>query len=128
MELLEKADLQLLDRAWGILTDEYTIPEEKPIVISAVRTKSGKIYMGDNLDCKFGALAESYALSAAIMAGEREFECLITLKHHENPKVIKPYGEVLEMLCNWLPNTYIIVATPQGLKKMQPKELRYLSL
>lgn len=128
MQLLSKEDFALMDTAWDILTNEYTIPEDKPIVISAVRCASGKIYIGDNLNCMYGALAESYALSSAICSGERKFTSLITLKYHENPKVIKPYGEVLKMLCDNLPDTDLIIATQEGLKKLKPNELMYLSL
>lgn len=60
----------------------------------AVRCKSGKVYVGINIKTSHSICAEQVAIGSALTAGEREFECIVSVKMNEDgeTRVVSPCG------------------------------------
>ncbi len=60
----------------------------------ALRAKSGKIYTGINIKTSHSICAEQVAIGSALTAGEREFDCIVSVKMDEdgNTRVVSPCG------------------------------------
>lgn len=60
----------------------------------ALRCKSGKIYTGINIKTSHSICAEQVAIGSALTAGEREFDCIVSVKMDEdgNTRVVSPCG------------------------------------
>lgn len=92
----------------------------------AVRCKSGKVYTGINIKTSHSICAEQVAIGSALTAGEREFECIVSVKMNEDgeTRVVSPCG-----LCRYTfekmgINCDVIVEDVDGnVKKVRAKEL-----
>lgn len=60
----------------------------------ALRCKSGKIYTGINIKTSHSICAEQVAIGSALTAGEREFDCIVSVKMDKdgNTRVVSPCG------------------------------------
>lgn len=60
----------------------------------ALRCKSGKVYTGINIKTSHSICAEQVAIGSALTAGEREFDCIVSVKMDEdgNTRVVSPCG------------------------------------
>ena len=94
---------------------------------AAVRTRSGRIFAAVNLDATVGRMAvcaEPIALGQAIMAGEREFECVAAVRQPrpgEVPHDIavgSPCGGCRELLCDHARDIAVIVPGVRGPRRI----------
>lgn len=92
----------------------------------AIRCKSGKVYTGINIKTSHSICAEQVAIGSALTAGEREFDCIVSVKMDEdgNTRVVSPCGlcrytfEKLGLNCD------VIVEDENGkVKKVRAEEL-----
>ena len=82
---------------------------------AAVRTRSGKVYRGLNLDGIHMPCAEPVALGAAVTAGDREIESMVAVcrRGREFP-VLNPCGTCRQMLFDYGPLATVIVKFSSG--------------
>ena len=90
-ELIEKAkqviNLCFDDKHWL-----YTVG-------CALRTKSGKIFTGVNIDGIHGSCAEVVALGTAISNGEKEFDTIVAVYGKDNEqRIIPPCGNCRQIM------------------------------
>ncbi len=121
-ELLEK-DQQLIDMAKEIIKKNYDMKNFKHTVGSAVRCKSGKVYLGVNVYSLHGACAEMIAIGNAITSGERDFDCIIAIGGENSDIIYSPCGNCRQILSDYCPDCDVIVSTQDGMKKIKAKDL-----
>ncbi|MFQ6752518.1 MAG: cytidine deaminase [Clostridia bacterium] len=93
---------------------------------SALRTKSGKIYVGMNIKNSHAVCAEQVAIGQALAHGEREFDTIVAVRVDKegNANVVSPCG-----LCRYIFNQLklddmnVIVPDGKKLTKVKSKEL-----
>ena len=112
---ISTADLTLIASARNTLKEIF-VPE-KHFVVSALRTRSGKIYAGFNLKTtatRASVCAESIALAFALVAHEEDFDTLVTVAYPEGdntlePIIVAPCGICRELLRDYAPNIAVIL-------------------
>lgn len=109
MELTLK-DKELIQAASDVIKKNYDNVNWWHTVGAAVRTKSGKIYLGVNCDSvSHGSCAEFIAMGAAITAGEREFDTIVAVLGGEHEKILPPCGNCRQMMYCYDKNINVIV-------------------
>ena len=109
MELTLK-DKELIQAASDVIKKNYDNVNWWHTVGAAVRTKSGKIYLGVNCDSvSHGSCAEFIAMGAAITAGEREFDTIVAVLGGEREKILPPCGNCRQMMYCYDKNINVIV-------------------
>ncbi|HYA70827.1 MAG TPA: cytidine deaminase [Thermoplasmata archaeon] len=84
-------------------------------VAAAVRTRSGAVFVGLNLDGIHTPCAEPVALGAAITAGDREIESMVAVCRRGNRyPVLSPCGTCRQMLFDYAPKASVIVRFEGG--------------
>ena len=98
MQLTNK-DRELIDLARDVINKNYDNANWWHTVGAAVRTKSGKVYLGVNCDSvSHGACAEVIAIGRAITDGEKEFDTIVAVLGGENSKILPPCGNCRQMM------------------------------
>jgi len=96
-------------------------------VACALKTKTGRIYPGIQLDCAgFDTCAEPTAIAAACLAGDDALRLIVALlKNPETGKVdvINPCGNCLQHLLVFAPRIEVLTQTAQGLRRLRLQEL-----
>ena len=103
-------DEQLIKQAFVALQNSYS-PYSKFKVGAALLTKSGKVYLGSNIEnCCYpaGNCAERSAFFSAVSSGEREFEKIAIV--HDVDTLITPCGICLQVMVELAPDIEIICA------------------
>ena len=109
MELTLK-DKELIQAASDVIKKNYDNVNWWHTVGAAVRTKSGKMYLGVNCDSvSHGSCAEFIAMGAAITAGEREFDTIVAVLGGEHEKILPPCGNCRQMMYCYDKNINVIV-------------------
>jgi cytidine deaminase len=91
-------DQTLLDEA-KLARENAVAPFSKFKVGAALRTKSGKVFRGCNVEnCTYGltVCAERVALLSALAAGEREFESIVVVTQSDEPST--PCGPCRQLM------------------------------
>ncbi len=118
------SDEELIEKAKEVRKNAYA-PYSQFKVGAAILTKSGKVYVGANVENSSYGLtlcAERVALYAAITQGERDFVKLAVVSGREDPAV--PCGACCQVLCEFSPKLEIICANLEGdVKKSKLDEL-----
>jgi len=84
-------------------------------VAAAVRTRSGSIFVGLNLDGIHTPCAEPVALGAAITAGDRDIQTMVAVcRRGRRYPVLSPCGNCRQMLLDYAPNANVLVAFSSG--------------
>lgn len=81
---------------------------------AAIRTKSGKIYFGSNIESSSYGLsicAERVALFTALSNGEREFDSIIIVSDSSEPT--SPCGACRQLLFDYAPEIKVIMSNLQ---------------
>jgi cytidine deaminase len=108
---------ELLAAAKSAMKVAYA-PYSKFSVGAAVRTKSGKIFRGCNVEnVSFGLTicAERSAVAAAISAGERDFVVIAVVANSKKPAL--PCGACRQVLAEFNPAMKVVAATPDGVSQ-----------
>ncbi len=106
---LTKEDLLLIEKAREAIKPNYDGVTFKHTVGCALRTKSGKIYVGVNVYSIHGACGEVIAIGNAITNGEREFDTIVAVAGDNNYNVIPPCGNCRQLLSDYMNDGYVIV-------------------
>ena len=127
---LSKKDRELIEAATAAITSRYRNDWQE--VGAALRTRSGKVFTGINLDAYLGRMAvcaEAVALGRAILDGGGDVETVVAVRHPKPEEVVRdmavvpPCGACREMLMDHAPDALVIVPGPNGLVKLPVRAL-----
>jgi len=117
---LNKVDKELIEAATAAIKQRYR--DDWQEVGAALRTRSGKVFTGINLDAYLGRMAvcaEAIALGRAFVdLGDDGIERIVAVRHpppHEKDqdiKVVSPCGACRELIFDYDPKALVIV--PNG--------------
>ena len=117
---LGKADRELIAAASAAINKRYR--DDWQEVGAALRTRSGKIFTGVNLDAYLGRMAvcaEAVALGRAVVdLGEAGIETIVAVRHpslaekDQTVAVVSPCGACRELIFDYDPRARVIV--PNG--------------
>jgi cytidine deaminase len=119
---LNKADRDLIDAATAAIKQRYR--DDWQEVGAALRTRSGKIFTGVNLDAYLGRMAvcaEAVALGRAVVdLGDAGIDTIVAVRHPP-PKqkdqtivVVSPCGACRELIFDYDPKARVIVPNGRG--------------
>jgi cytidine deaminase len=120
---LTVSDLALIGQAAEIIKRNYDGVKYFHTVGSALRCKNGNVYLGVNVFSVHGSCAEYIAIGAAITAGEREFDCIVSVGGDDLDEIYPPCGNCRQMLLTYMPDGFVIVKTEEGPKKVGVRDL-----
>ena len=110
---LRAEERELIEAARGALRRGYR--SQRHTVAAAVRTGSGHVYVGLNLEGIHGPCAEPVAIGAAVTAGDREFTSMVAVgKAKSGYPVLSPCGTCRQLLRDYAPEAEVIVRYPSG--------------
>jgi cytidine deaminase len=117
---LDKADKELIAAATAAITERYRYDWQE--VGAALRTRSGKIFTGINLDAYLGRMAvcaEAVALGRAFVdLGDAGIDTIVAVRHpgpdekNRSITVVSPCGACRELIFDYDRNARVIV--PNG--------------
>ncbi|MBM3555256.1 MAG: cytidine deaminase [Alphaproteobacteria bacterium] len=110
------ADRDLVAAASDLIARNYA--EGRHHIAAAVRTASGRVYLGLHLDTYVGRAsicAEAIAVGRAYAEGDREIVAIASVRHPrpreatQEIKVVSPCGICREMLTDFAPRCEVVV-------------------
>lgn len=104
----------LVEAAWAVRDNAYA-PYSRFRVGAAVRGKSGRVYVGANVEnasYPVGACAERSAVCAAVSAGEREIEAVAIATDTASP--VSPCGLCRQTLREFGPEMAVVLSSRDG--------------
>ena len=117
---LSKADKELIAAATAAIKQRYR--DDWQEVGAALRTRSGKIFTGVNLDAYLGRMAvcaEAVALGRAFVeVGDDGIEKIVAVRHpppgekDQAIAVVSPCGACRELIFDYDPKAHVIVPNP----------------
>jgi cytidine deaminase len=117
---LRQADRELIAAAIAAIKRRYRCDWQE--VGAALRTRSGKIFTGVNLDAYLGRMAvcaEAVALGGAFVdLGDAGIETIVAVRHpgpdekDQTIAVVSPCGACRELIFDYDPNARVIVPNP----------------
>jgi cytidine deaminase len=120
---LEKPDLELLEKAKNLIAKRKS---KRSSVASVLRTRSGKIFEGVNVEIECSApcsiCAEYAAIGTMVTEGEQEIETIVAYSYKKGGYVLPPCGKCRQFICEF-GNPYVIVQVGRKLKKVRLSEL-----
>jgi cytidine deaminase len=120
---LEKPDLELLEKAKDLIAKRKS---KRSSVASVLRTRSGKIFEGVNVEIECSApcsiCAEYAAIGTMVTEGEQEIETIVAYSYKKGGYVLPPCGKCRQFICEF-GNPYVIVQVGRKLKKVRLSEL-----
>jgi cytidine deaminase len=111
---MEHSDPELINAAQAVRANAY-VPHSHFAVGAAVRTKSGKIFTGcnvENISLRLTICAEEAAVGAAVAAGERELIAVAVIADSEQP--IMPCGGCRQLLAEFNPSMVVFSSRLDG--------------
>jgi len=127
---LTKEDRDLISAAEGLISKLFE--HEKHHVAAALRTKSGKIFTAVNIETyvnRISVCAESIVIGKAISEGEKEFDTIVAVRHpcpderETQIKVVSPCGMCREVICDYGPDSSVIIPYDDRIVKCDIGEL-----
>jgi cytidine deaminase len=110
---LRAKDLELIEAARERLRRGF--PNRRHDVAAAVRTKSGRIYLGLCVEGIHGPCAEPVAIGAAVTAGDPRIESMVAVTGRGRTfRVLSPCGNCRQLLLDYAPKAEVLVRFPNG--------------
>lgn len=116
-------DYELVEEAKKAIYLNYDEENHNHTVGSAIKCKSGKIYVGVNVFSLHEACAEQVAIGTAITHGERDFETIVAVRGKDGEEIIPPCGNCRQILHDYMPECEVILSVNGENKKIRAKEL-----
>ena len=120
---LEKPDLELVEKAKDLIAKRKS---KWSSVASVLRTRSGKIFEGVNIEIECSApcsiCAEYAAIGTMVTEGEHKIETIVACSYKNGGYVLPPCGKCRQFICEF-GNPRVIVQVGQKLKKVKLSEL-----
>jgi len=115
-------DRELIDAARETLRRRYR--PHRHTVSAAVRTSSGRVYTGINIDASpHGPCAEPVAMGAAFVAGERIASIVALTKRGREFPVLPPCGSCRQLLMDYTPDATVLLTDRGKVVKAKAREL-----
>lgn len=103
-------DKELIDLAKQTINKCFDDKKWLHTVGCALRTKSGKIFTGVNVDGIHGSCAEIVTLGTAIANGEKEFDTIVAVYGKENEqRILPPCGNCRQIMYELDKNIKVIL-------------------
>jgi len=110
---LRAKDRELIDAAREALRRGFR--DHRHSVAAAVRTRSGRIYLGLCVEGIHGPCAEPVAIGAAITAGDSQIESMVAVTGPGRTfPVLSPCGNCRQLLLDYAPKAEVLVRFPKG--------------
>ena len=125
MQLLDltKRDLELVEKAKKLIGKRKS---KRSSVASVLRTKSGKIFQGVNIEIECSApcsiCAEYAAIGTMVSEGEEKIDIIVAVSYKDGGYVLPPCGKCRQFISEF-GNPYVIVQIEKELKKVKLNEL-----
>lgn len=113
----------LIKTAAGVIDKAYA-PYSKFKVAAAVKTKSGKVYTGVNIEnASYGLTicAERVAVFKAVSEGDRDIDTVVVYTDTEEPT--PPCGACRQVIAEFNPDAVIVMASPRKVVTKRLSEL-----
>ena len=120
--MLSREDNELVEAARDTIRRRYRYDWQ--VVGAALRTRSGRVFTGVNLDANLGRMAvcaEAVALGRAVTeSGETEIETIVAVRHSDPTEpdptilVVSPCGSCRELIWDYDRNARVIVPGVNG--------------
>lgn len=113
-------DQELVDAATEVIQKNFLLGRHH--VGSAVRAKSGRIYVGVHLESEHvDVCAEHVALGAAVSNGEREFDSIVAVQMRDVPRptIIAPCKTCQELIRFYGSDTRILIEEMANVKNAE---------
>jgi cytidine deaminase len=121
---LEEKDFELVRAAESAIERCFDDVKWHHTVGAAVRSGSGKIYVGVNVDGIHGSCGEFIAIGTAFTAGESEIDCVVAVYGKAQPHpVLPPCGNCRQMLFEYTPECTVILQVEGRYQKVKISEL-----
>jgi len=120
---LTKRDIELVEKAKDLIEKRKS---ERSSVASVLRTRSGRVFEGVNIEIQCSApcsiCAEYAAIGTMFSEGEEEIETIVAYSFKERGHVLPPCGKCRQFIADF-GDPYVIVQIDQKLKKARLSEL-----
>jgi cytidine deaminase len=120
---LEKPDIELVEKAKDLIAKRKS---ERSSVASVLRTRSGRIFEGVNIEIECSApcsiCAEYAAIGTMVTEGEQEIMTIVAYSYKDGGYVLPPCGKCRQFICEF-GSPYVIVQVGRRLKKVKFSEL-----
>ena len=120
---LKKRDLELVEKAKKLIGKRKS---KRSSVASVLRTKSGKIFQGVNIEIECSApcsiCAEYAAIGTMVSEGEEKIDIIVAVSYKDGGYVLPPCGKCRQFISEF-GNPYVIVQIEKELKKVKLNEL-----
>jgi cytidine deaminase len=121
---ITEQDKELIESALEVLKKNFDDGVYNHTVGCALRCKNGNIFLGVNCDGIHGSCAEFIAIGAAITAGEREFDTIVSVHDKAQNYLLPPCGNCRQMLIEYCPDINVILNDKNGyMIKVKIKDL-----
>jgi cytidine deaminase len=110
---LRREDRALVRAAVDLLRRRYD--RKRHTVAAAVRTRSGRVFRGVNLEGIHTPCAEPVAIGAAVTAGEPYLELMVAVcRRGRAYPVLAPCGTCRQLLYDYAPRAHVLVDDGKG--------------
>lgn len=121
---ITKEDQELIDSAAAVIKKNFLYGKHH--VGSAVRAKSGTIYVGVHLESQnVDVCAEHVAMGTEVSNGEKEFDSIVavTMRDVPKPTIVPPCNTCRELINFYGPDIWVILEINGELKKCKARDL-----
>jgi len=125
MKLLDltNSDLELVGKANRLIQKRKS---KRSSVASVLRTTSGRVFQGVNIEIECSApcsiCAEYAAIGTMVSEGEKEIETIVAVSHKNGGHVMPPCGKCRQFISEF-GDPYVIVQLKRAFKKVKLSEL-----
>lgn len=116
---VSREDAMLLKKAREVIIANYV--NGFHTVGSAVRCKSGNIYVGISIEVNQGCCAEVIAIGSALTKGEKELDCIVAIDI--DGRVLNPCGKCRQLIFDCSPDCNVIVEDNNQVCRMNINKL-----
>jgi cytidine deaminase len=121
---LEKEDQELVDTAKNLIEKRRS---KRSSVAAALRTKSGRVFVGVNIEIEASSpcsiCAEYAAIGTMVTEGENKIETIVAINRRENGyRILPPCGKCRQFISEF-GNPYVILEMNGKLKKTRLSDL-----
>lgn len=115
-------DSELIEAARQLIRERFV--QDRHHIAAALRTRSGKSYVGVHLEAYVGRVAvcaEAVALGAAATHGDTEIETIVAV--NELGEIVSPCGICRELISDYSREASVLLPAPSGFRSVPVLEL-----